>query len=168
MATFANPFQILESPRFPAELILQTIQHLPFGNGKKLDIIRNVSPRLNHLIATYEHSITRLFMWKELRHALADFPCKKSCDLNWLAQCVARYDVVDAVLDELTWRENCMAVRPHNVSVVNAGLLLLYQLTSIGMYLAWKPCMASILSSVLHAVNQPWRPSESFNTVDFC
>jgi hypothetical protein len=133
MATLANPFQLLESPRFPAELILNTIEHLPFGDGKTLDSIRSVSPRLNHVFTIYERSITRFFMRKELRHALADFPCKKSCDLNWLAQCVARYDVVDAVLDELTWRENRMAVKPHNVSVVNAGLLLLYQFTSIGM-----------------------------------
>jgi hypothetical protein len=168
MATLANTLQLLDSPRFPAELVLKTIQHLPFGDGKKLDSIRSVSPRLNDLITTYERSVTQFFMRKELRHATCDFPCKESCDLKWLAQCVARYDVVDAVLDELTWRENCMALKPHNVAVVNAGLLLLYQLISIGTYTSTRGMDGfSTLCTAFFTVTQSWRCPGSSITVDY-
>jgi hypothetical protein len=122
-------FQFLVSPRIPPELVLKTIQHLPFRDGKIIASLR-ASPNVKALIDTYEHSITRWFMLKELRHASVDFP-EGVFGLNWLAGCVEKYDVVDAVMDELTWRENCVAVEPHNVGVVNAGLLLLYRLSSI-------------------------------------
>ncbi|KAH8731254.1 hypothetical protein GQ44DRAFT_672358 [Phaeosphaeriaceae sp. PMI808] len=119
--------QFLTSLRVPPELVLQTIQHLPFENGKRIASLY-ANPRVKTLIQTYEHSITRCFMEKELRHALADFPFGGEINLRWLSHCVARYDVVDAIMDELTWPDNCVAVQPQNVSLVNAGLLLLYQL----------------------------------------
>jgi hypothetical protein len=122
--------QFLVSPHIPPELVLKTIQFLPFGNGKMIASLRS-SPRLKNLIHTYEHSITRCFMRKELRHASVDFPYSGTFGLNWLSDCVSKYDVVDAVMEELTWRDNCVAVEPHNVASVNAGLLLLYRLTSI-------------------------------------
>jgi hypothetical protein len=124
-------FEFLTSARIPAELVLKTIQHLPFGNGKRLAAIRHADPRLRDLITTYEHSITQGFMHKELRHAISDFPCTSSANLAWLACCVERYNVVDAIMDELTWRENCVAIELHNIALVNAGLLLLYRLVSI-------------------------------------
>jgi hypothetical protein len=70
-------------------------------------------------------------MKKELRHALVDFPCDGKFGLDWLSHCVSRYDTMDAIMDELTWRENCAAVELHNVALVNAGLLLLYRLASL-------------------------------------
>jgi len=124
-------FQFLNSQRIPAELVLKTIQHLPFEDGRKIASL-SACPRIKSLIKTYEHSITRWFMNKELRHALADFPYDKDFGLEWLSRCVERYDVVDAVMDELTWRENWRAVEPQNVALVNAGLLLLYRLESMG------------------------------------
>lgn len=123
-------FQFLTSARIPPELILQTIQHLPFGNGKKIEGLRNAHSRLRDIFDTYEHSLTRWFMEKELRHASSDFVCDKSFDLKWLGQCVEKYDIVDAVMDELAWEENCVGVPPHNVSLVNTGMLLLYRLIS--------------------------------------
>ncbi|KAH7085804.1 hypothetical protein BKA63DRAFT_432269 [Paraphoma chrysanthemicola] len=131
-----SAFRFLASSRIPPELVLKTIQHLPFEDGERITSL-GANPRLNSLLQTYEHSITHFFMKKELRHALADFPCDKKFGLDWLSQCVAKYDVVDAVMDELTWRENCVAVEPHNVAVVNAGLLLLFRLQTMpSMYLA--------------------------------
>ncbi|KAF2833090.1 hypothetical protein CC86DRAFT_310751 [Ophiobolus disseminans] len=123
-------FQFLVSQRIPPELILKTIQHLPFEDGKRIASLC-ASPRIKSLIETYQYSITRSFMRKECRHALEDFPYEKQNDLEWLSRCVERYDVVDAVMDELTWRENCKAVEPHNVALVNTGLLLLYRLASM-------------------------------------
>jgi hypothetical protein len=123
-------FQFLVSRRIPPELILKTIQHLPFEDGKRIASLCAI-PNLSDLIKTYEHSITQWFMKKELRHALVDFPYSEKFGLYWLSNCVSRYDIVDAVMDELTWRENCVAVEPHNVAAVNAGLLLLYRLASI-------------------------------------
>lgn len=123
-------FQFLVSQRIPPELILKTIQHLPFADGKRIASLCAI-PNVKDLIKTYEHSITQWFMKKELRHALVDFPYSEKFGLTWLSNCVSRYDVADAVMDELTWRENCVAVEPHNVAAVNAGLLLLYRLASI-------------------------------------
>jgi hypothetical protein len=123
-------FQFLVSRRIPPELVLKTIQHLPFEDGKRIASLSSI-PGLKDLIKTYEHSITHWFMKKELRHALVDFPYSEKFGLNWLSNCVSRYDVVDAIMDELTWRENCVAVEPHNIATVNAGLLLLYRLASI-------------------------------------
>jgi hypothetical protein len=123
-------YQFLVSKRIPPELVLKTIQHLPFEDGQRIASLKE-SPPLKSLIKTYEHSITRCFMKKELRHASDDFPCSKEFGLDWLSDCVSRYNIIDAIMDELTWRENCVAVEPHNVSCVNAGLLLLYRLASI-------------------------------------
>jgi hypothetical protein len=125
-------FQFLVSPRIPPELVLKTIQHLPFSDGAMIASLR-ASPPLKALIDTYEHSITKGFMLKELRHASVDFPYGVF-GLKWLANCVEKYDVVDAVMNELTWRENCVAVEAHNVGLVNAGLLLLYRLASTGKF----------------------------------
>jgi hypothetical protein len=128
-------FQFLVSTCIPPELVLKTIQHLPFEDGPRIASLRQ-SPRLRSLMKTYEHSITSCFMKKELRHARDDFPDNGEFDLSleWLSYCVSRYNVIDAIMDELTWRENCVAVEPHNVSCVNAGLLLLYRLASIRKY----------------------------------
>ena len=142
-------FQFLVSMRIPPELVLKTIQYLPFEDGKRIASL-SASSRVKSVIKTYEHSITRWFMKKELRHALADFPYDGEFGLDWLSRCVERYDVVDAVMNELTWRENCVAVEPHNVCVVNAGLLLLYRLVPIGQSLIPS---SLLLSTHRHAIS---------------
>jgi hypothetical protein len=123
-------FQFLVSRRIPPELVLKTIQYLPFEDGKRISSLREI-PRLKSLMKTYEHSITRCYMQKELRHAQVDFPYDKDFGLNWLSRCVERYNIADEVMDELTWKDNSVAVEPHNVSLVNTGLMLLFRLVSI-------------------------------------
>tara|TARA_R110002003_G_scaffold32_11_gene2031 strand:- start:48122 stop:49081 length:960 start_codon:yes stop_codon:yes gene_type:complete len=122
-----SAFHFLASSRIPSELVLKTIQHLPFEDGQRIASL-SANSRIRSLLKIYEHSITHFFLKKELRHAIVDFPCDKEFGLTWLSRCATKYDLVDAVMDELTWRENCVAVEPHNMAVVNAGLLLLYRL----------------------------------------
>lgn len=110
----------------PPEIILKIIQWLPFQDGRDIANLREI-PYLKNLIEAYEHSITSWFMSRELRHAQVDFPYCSRLSLNWLAECVSSYDMVDAIMLELTWRENCVAVESHNTAAANAGLLLLYQ-----------------------------------------
>jgi hypothetical protein len=140
MATFAPSTtycQFLISPRIPPELVLKTIQHLPFNDGSVVTSIENAHPRLRALFKNYERSITGSFMSKELRHAATDFKCGKRITVDWLAGCVRSYDIVDDVMDALCSEHNFNAVLRHNVSLANAGLLLLYRLVSIGtVYLA--------------------------------
>lgn len=131
-------FQFLVSLRVPPEIVLQIIEQLPFEDGKKI-ISLCANPRVKNLIQTYEYSLTHNFMRKELRHALADFPHDGRFGLGWLSYCVLRYDIVDAIMDELTWRENCVAVGPQNFSLVNSGLLLLYRLSSISKLFPRRP-----------------------------
>ncbi|OAK94355.1 hypothetical protein IQ06DRAFT_330071 [Phaeosphaeriaceae sp. SRC1lsM3a] len=114
----------------PPEIILKIIQWLPFQNGKEIASLKRV-PYLKHLIEAYEHSITHWFMSRELRHAPVDFPYCQKLSLNWLAECVSSYDMIDAIMLELTWRENCVAIEPHNTAAANAGLLLLYRMGRI-------------------------------------
>ncbi|KAF1840685.1 uncharacterized protein K460DRAFT_190917 [Cucurbitaria berberidis CBS 394.84] len=120
--------QFLVSPRFPSELLLKIIQHLPFGSGKIIAILRSTHPRFRDLLGIYERSITRSFIGKELRHAPTDFPCDGGIGLNWLAQCVKRYDVIDDVMGALSSDKNCFAVERHNATLVYTGLILLYRL----------------------------------------
>lgn len=127
LATFS---QFLTSPRIPPELILKTIQYIPFGNGKAIASLRKSNPRLRALFDNYEHSITRNFIAKELRHAQTDFPYDGPPDLSWLAQCVQKYDVVDDVMDALSSKNNCFSVEQHNLALVNTGLFLLYHLST--------------------------------------
>ncbi|KAF7453417.1 hypothetical protein A1F99_006750 [Pyrenophora tritici-repentis] len=128
----SKSLDILISPRIPTELILKTIQHLPFEDGKLIQSIRNAHPRLEAIFRNYEHSITAWFMKKELRHAQTDFVHDGgNISLDWLADCVKNYDVVDEVMDILCSEHNYMAVLPQNAAVANAGLLLLYRLVSI-------------------------------------
>jgi hypothetical protein len=136
MATFSDPslyLNFLISPRIPPELVLKTIQHLPFNDGSLITTIRSAHPRLRAIFKNYEKSITGSFMKKELRHAETDFSCKgRRLNVDWLADCVGKYDIVDDVMDALCSEHNFNAVLRHNVSLANAGLLLLYKLTSIG------------------------------------
>lgn len=123
----------MATPRLslPPEIILKIIQWLPFEGGEGIAGLK-AFPHLKQLIETYEHSITHWFMSRELRHAQVDFPYCQKLNLKWLAECVSSYDMVDAIMLELTWRENCVAVEAHNSAAVNAGLLLLHQLARIG------------------------------------
>lgn len=135
MATFSDlsPYlNFLISPRIPPELVLKTIQHLPFNDGSLITTIRSAHPRLRAIFKNYERSITGSFMRKELRHAETDFSCQDGrLNVDWLAGCVGKYDIVDDVMDALCSEHNFNAVSRHNVSLANAGLLLLYKLVSI-------------------------------------
>ncbi|CAA9958725.1 hypothetical protein PTMSG1_02264 [Pyrenophora teres f. maculata] len=133
----SKSLHILISPRIPAELVLKTIQHLPFEDGKVVQSIRSAHPRLEAIFRNYEHSITSWFMKKELRHAQTDFGHDVgNISLDWLANCVKNYDIVDGVMSILCSEHNYMAVLPQNAAVANAGLLLLYRLVSIKTHAA--------------------------------
>lgn len=135
MTTFTEPsayFNFLISPRIPPELVLKTIQHLPFHDGSLITAIRNAHPRLRALFRNYERSITGNFMKKELRHAETDFPCEGERNVDWLAHCVRSYDIIDDVMDALCSPHNFNAILRHNISLANAGLLLLYRISSLG------------------------------------
>ena len=72
-------------------------------------------------------------MRKELRHAETDFSRQDGrLNVDWLADCVSKYDIVDDVMDALCSEHNFNVVLRHNISLANAGLLLLYKLVSIG------------------------------------
>ncbi|KAF2855947.1 hypothetical protein T440DRAFT_383796 [Plenodomus tracheiphilus IPT5] len=128
----------LTSPQIPPELVLKTIQYLPFGDGETVSTLRYTHPRLWNLFKTYERSITGSFMKKELRHALTDFPPRNddSVGLKWLGECVRKYDLADDVMDALVSERNCYRVQRWNISLVNAGLLLLYQLAEMDTHTA--------------------------------
>ena len=136
MATLPDPspyLNFLISPRIPPELVLKTIQHLPFNDGTLITAIRSAHPRLRAIFKNYEKSITGSFMRKELRHAETDFSRQDGrLNVDWLADCVSKYDIVDDVMDALCSEHNFNAVLRHNISLANAGLLLLYKLVSIG------------------------------------
>lgn len=65
-------------------------------------------------------------------HASIDFPCCAKFGYRYLAKCVRRYDTVDDLMDALVSRQNCCAVEEHNMALLNAGLLLIYRVASIG------------------------------------
>ncbi|RYN40511.1 hypothetical protein AA0114_g11017 [Alternaria tenuissima] len=138
MATLPDPspyLNFLISPRIPPELVLKTIQHLPFNDGTLITAIRSAHPRLRAIFKNYEKSITGSFMRKELRHAETDFSRQDGrLNVDWLADCVSKYDIVDDVMDALCSEHNFNVVLRHNISLANAGLLLLYKLVSIASH----------------------------------
>lgn len=143
----------LISPQIPPELVLKTIQYLPFGNGNLISTLRHAHPRLWDLFKTYERSITGALIKRELRHAQTDFPCRDDAlSLKWLGECVKRYDIVDDVMDALFSERNCFAVERHNLSLVNAGLLLLYQLASLDSHAARLTHIKSLSRDPLTAI----------------
>lgn len=98
-----------------------------------MQCIRSAHPRLEAIVSNYELSITTRFMKKELRHAQTDFGCAGGrISVDWLAECVRKYDIMDDIMDLLCSEHNFMAILPHNRALANAGLLLLYRLASIG------------------------------------
>ncbi|EUC40851.1 hypothetical protein COCMIDRAFT_71526, partial [Bipolaris oryzae ATCC 44560] len=120
----------LVSPRIPPEIVLQTIQHIPFSNGALISALRNAHPRLRALFSTYEQSLTRQFMQTELRHAERDFPCEQGAfSLTWLASCVRTYDIIDDIMDALCSPHNFTAITPHNVFLGYTGFLLLHRIS---------------------------------------
>ncbi|KAF1939370.1 hypothetical protein EJ02DRAFT_257338 [Clathrospora elynae] len=126
--------QFLTSPRIPPELVLKTVQHLPFNNGNLIASLRHAHPRLWELFKNYERSITCSFIMKDLRHAQTDFSCDGFPSIAWLSRCVQGYDTVDDVMDALCSDTNLNPVARHNQSLANAGLLLLYRLVSVGRH----------------------------------
>lgn len=138
----SRPQLTLISPAIPPEIILRTIQYLPFDNGKDILKLQHVHPRLRDLLRNYERSLTRTFMNRELPHASTDFPCCAKFGYRCLAECVKRYDIVDDVMDALSSRQNCYAVEEHNMALLNAGLLLIYRISSIGKLQKHKPSLA--------------------------
>jgi len=145
--------QFLVSPRIPPELVLKTIQYLPFEDGKTISTLRCAHPRLWDIFKTYERSITGSFMRRELRHAQTDFPCEKEApNLRWLVECVKRYDIVDDIMDALFSERNCFAVARHNLSLVNAGVLLSYRLVSFDDHAAKVAHIMSLPQDALTAI----------------
>ncbi|KAF1834223.1 hypothetical protein BDW02DRAFT_498827 [Decorospora gaudefroyi] len=134
MATLVSPepyAPFMTSPRIPVELVLKTIQHLPFQDGNQIATLRTAHPRLRALFTNYEHSIAKHFMKNELRHAQTDFPCHETrLSVDWLATCVKSYDTVDEVMHALCSPHNNHAIPRHNIPLANAGLLLLYRLAA--------------------------------------
>jgi hypothetical protein len=122
----------LVSPDMPAEVILRIVEKLPFDDGKIIASLRKVHPRLNSLLGNYERSITRTFMVRELPHTSTDFPCCEKFGFKCLSDCVRRYDTVDDVMEALISKKNQSAVEPFNMSLVHAGMLLLYKLRFMG------------------------------------
>jgi hypothetical protein len=47
---------------------------------------------------------------------------------------VKKYDIVDDLMDALVSRQNCYAVEDHNMALLNAGLLLVYRIASMGTF----------------------------------
>ncbi|EMD84966.1 hypothetical protein COCC4DRAFT_76859 [Bipolaris maydis ATCC 48331] len=119
----------LVSPLIPPEIVLQTIQHIPFGNGALMSALRNAHPRLRTLMSTYEQSLARYFMQNELRHAERDFACEGDFSFDWLAECVRNYDMIDDVMDALCSDHNFNAIMPHNTFLAYTGLLLIHRMS---------------------------------------
>ncbi|KAF2869933.1 hypothetical protein BDV95DRAFT_497315 [Massariosphaeria phaeospora] len=127
----------LVSATFPSELLLQTIQSLPFGDGKPIQQLSLVHPRLRSLIATYQCSVTKSFIKRELPHATTDFAYDAATfGYAWLKQCIRQYDTVDAIMAVLMSKANCFAVESHNMGLVNTGLLMLYRVVSLEKHAA--------------------------------
>lgn len=130
-----NSRSILIDASFPAELVLEVIERLPYGDGSIISILSKTHPRIRTILHQYEHSITQYFTKKELRHAPIDFPCSKQ-SFAWLAHCVKRYDIVDDLMAMLVSEYNVFPVRKHNMALVNTGLLLLFHLQSFESHTA--------------------------------
>ncbi|KAK7193505.1 hypothetical protein DPSP01_000066 [Paraphaeosphaeria sporulosa] len=114
---------------FPAELILEIIERLPFGDGSTVSNLARTHSRLQTILSSYEQSLAYSFARKELRHAPVDFPTKQQ-GFRWMQSCVKRYDCVDDLMAMLVSEHNVFPVRKHNMGLVNTGLLLLYHLQS--------------------------------------
>ncbi len=123
---------LLVSTRFPAELVILIIEHVPFESGKNIAALRSTHSRFNTILRNYECSITRTIVGKEIRHAPVDFPNTEPYTLGWLVRCVRRYDVLDDIMDALSSNLNYAVVKKHNLSLVNTGLLLLERLSRAG------------------------------------
>jgi hypothetical protein len=116
---------------FPAELLAEVIQRLPF-DAKVTPTLALVHSRFRDLLRNYQTSIARNFARRNLPHVCQDFPCDENAiKYEWLAKCIRQYDVVDDVMAVLLSDINCYAVEKHNMAVLNTGLLLLYRLCSI-------------------------------------
>lgn len=122
---------LIESARFPTELVLDIIEQLGFGDGSDIVNLSLAHGRFRTILRLYEQSITKKFAEKELRHAHIDFPIKQQ-GFKWLRDCEQRYDVVDDLMAMLISEHNVFPVRKHNMAMVNTGLLLLYRLQSLG------------------------------------
>ncbi|KAF1975087.1 hypothetical protein BU23DRAFT_579452 [Bimuria novae-zelandiae CBS 107.79] len=120
---------------FPAELLLEVIENIPFGDGSDIFTLSRVHPRIADILRSYEQSLTGSFARKELRHAAVDFPTKLQ-GFKWLRTCVKQYDVIDDVMATLVDDHNVFPVRKHNMALINTGLLLLYHLQSFGPHTA--------------------------------
>jgi hypothetical protein len=95
----SQPKARLIDASFPPELLLKTLQQLPFGDGSIISTLSKIHPRITFLLQLYQRSITRAFVKKELQHAPADFPRPaEKQGYRWLRVCVKSYDVVDDVM----------------------------------------------------------------------
>jgi len=122
----------LTSISFPAELLAEIIQRLPF-DSQVTPTLALVHSRFRDLLRNYQTSIARNFVRRNLPHVCQDFPCEgNAIKYEWLAKCIRQYDVIDDVMAVLLSDINCYAVEKHNMAVLNTGLLLLYRLCSVG------------------------------------
>jgi hypothetical protein len=71
-------------------------------------------------------------MQKELRHAERDFPCEGDLSVDWLAECVRNYDIMDDVMDALCSDYNFNAIMPHNAFLAYTGLILIHRISLLG------------------------------------
>ncbi|UPX10747.1 uncharacterized protein EKO05_0001388 [Ascochyta rabiei] len=150
-ATLSSQLTLI-SASIPPEIILKTIQYLPFENGKDIIRLQHVHPRLRDLLRNYERSLTRTFMNRELPHASTDFPCCAKYGYRCLADCVKKYDIVDDLMDALVSRQNCYAVEEHNMALLNAGLLLIYRVAFMKDHSAKLALINSISRDPLTAI----------------
>lgn len=118
---------LVEPSQFPAEILLEIVERLTFGNGSDVSNLARTHPRIGTIIRSYEHSLARKFAERELRHAHVDFPSEQQ-GYGWLRDCVQKYDVVDDLMAMLVSKHNVYPIKRHNMALVNAGLLLLYRL----------------------------------------
>ncbi|KAF2691033.1 hypothetical protein K458DRAFT_438741 [Lentithecium fluviatile CBS 122367] len=138
---------------FPPELLLGTIEQLPFGDGSIITNLSKIHPRIRSILGVYQRSITSSFVRKELQHAPTDFPRAPEWQgYRWLRECVKRYDLIDDVMTMLVSDLNCCRVEKHNISVVNTGLLLLYRLDEIEPHSAKLTFVKSLPQDPLTAI----------------
>lgn len=116
---------------FPPELLLEIVEHLPFGDGSTISNLANTHTRIRTILSSYEKSLVRNFVRTEVRHAGVDFPTRMRT-FRWLKSCIRRYDVVDDLMAMLTSEHNVLPVPKHNMALVNTGLLLLYHMQTFG------------------------------------
>ncbi|KAL1607751.1 hypothetical protein SLS60_002687 [Paraconiothyrium brasiliense] len=136
---------------FPAELVLEVIERLPYGDGSIVVNLARTHPRLHNILAIYEESLANSFARKELRHSAVDFPNEQQ-GFKWLQSCVKRYDVVDDLMAMLVSEHNVVPVRKHNMALVNTGLLLLYRLQSFESHAAKLSFLKSLPKDPLTAM----------------